>query len=32
MENPKRPVLAILGGAKVTDKLLLVRNMLEFAD
>lgn len=32
LENPKRPVLAIFGGAKVSDKLMLVRNMLEFAD
>jgi 3-phosphoglycerate kinase len=32
MEKPKRPVLAILGGAKVTDKLLLVKHMLDFAD
>lgn len=32
LANPKRPVLAILGGAKVADKLMLVRHMLEFAD
>ena len=31
-ENPKGPVLAILGGAKVADKLPLVKNMLQFAD
>jgi phosphoglycerate kinase len=32
MENPKRPVLAILGGAKVADKIPLIRNLLETAD
>lgn len=32
LANPKRPVLAIFGGAKVADKMMLVRNMLDFAD
>ena len=32
MEKPKRPVLAILGGAKVADKIPLIRNLLETAD
>jgi phosphoglycerate kinase len=32
LENPKRPVLAILGGAKVADKIPLVRNLLDKAD
>ena len=32
LENPKRPVLAILGGAKVADKIPLIRNLLDTAD
>jgi phosphoglycerate kinase len=32
MEKPKRPVLAILGGAKVADKIPLIRNLLDKAD
>lgn len=32
MENPDRPVLIILGGAKVKDKLPLIKNLLKFAD
>jgi phosphoglycerate kinase len=32
LENPKRPVLAILGGAKVADKIPLIRNLLDKAD
>ena len=32
LENPKRPVLAILGGAKVADKIPLIRNLLDRAD
>ena len=29
LENPKRPFLAILGGAKVSDKIQLIDNMLD---
>lgn len=29
LENPKRPFLAILGGAKVTDKIQLIDNLLD---
>ncbi len=32
LENPKRPLLAILGGAKVADKIPLIRNLLDRAD
>lgn len=32
LENPKRPLLAILGGAKIADKIPLIRNLLEVAD
>jgi phosphoglycerate kinase len=32
LEKPKRPVLAILGGAKVADKIPLIRNLLDKAD
>ncbi len=32
LENPKRPFLAILGGAKVADKIPLIRNLLDKAD
>lgn len=31
LEKPERPFLAILGGAKVTDKILLIENMLDKA-
>ena len=31
-ENPKRPMVLILGGAKVSDKIGFIRNMLEKAD
>ena len=32
LENPKRPVLAILGGAKVADKIPLISNLLDKAN
>jgi len=32
LDNPKRPVLAILGGAKVADKIQLINNLLDKAD
>jgi len=32
MENPDRPLLSILGGAKVQDKLQLIMNMLDKVD
>ena len=32
LDNPKRPLLAILGGAKVADKIPLIRNLLDIAD
>jgi 3-phosphoglycerate kinase len=31
-ENPARPLLAILGGAKVTDKIQLINNLIDRAD
>jgi phosphoglycerate kinase len=32
IENPKRPLLAILGGAKVADKIQLINNLLDKAN
>jgi len=32
MEKPDRPLLAILGGAKVSDKILLIQNLLSLVD
>lgn len=32
LDNPERPVLAILGGAKVSDKIQLIKNMLDKVD
>jgi phosphoglycerate kinase len=32
LENPKRPLLAILGGAKIADKIPLINNLIEKAD
>ncbi len=32
LKNPRRPLLAILGGAKVNDKIKLIENLLDQAD
>lgn len=32
LENPKRPFVAILGGAKVSDKIEVIKNLLNVAD
>ncbi|MEL7646611.1 MAG: phosphoglycerate kinase [Sedimentibacter sp.] len=32
LENPKRPLTAILGGAKVSDKIAVIENLLTIAD
>ncbi|MFA5889514.1 MAG: phosphoglycerate kinase [Actinomycetota bacterium] len=32
LENPEHPLVAVLGGAKVSDKLLVIENLLRVAD
>ena len=32
LDNPKRPLLAILGGAKIADKIPLIRSLIDKAD
>merc|ERR1719222_100381 len=32
LDNPQRPVLGILGGAKVSDKIQLIKNLLDKVD
>lgn len=32
LDNPQRPLLAILGGAKIADKIPLIRNLIDLAD
>lgn len=32
LENPKKPFVAILGGAKVSDKIKLIENLLDKVD
>ena len=32
LDNPQRPLLAILGGAKIADKIQLINNLLDKVD
>ena len=32
LENPKRPFIAVLGGSKVSDKILVISNLLSKVD
>lgn len=32
MENPKRPLMAIIGGAKISDKITVLKKFIEIAD
>ncbi len=32
MENPKRPLMAIIGGAKISDKITVLKRFIEIAD
>ncbi|MFV0480167.1 MAG: phosphoglycerate kinase [Anaerorhabdus sp.] len=32
IDNPKRPLVAVLGGAKVSDKIAVIENLLKIAD
>ena len=32
LENPEKPFLAILGGAKVSDKILIIEHLLDQVD
>ena len=32
MNKPKRPLVAVIGGAKVSDKILLIKRLIKKAD
>ncbi|MDF2839111.1 MAG: Pgk, partial [Evtepia sp.] len=32
LDNPRRPLISILGGSKVSDKIGVIRNLLDLAD